>query len=327
VTAARRIAVTVDAAHEGARLDRFLATLPDVGTRSQAKQLVDAGRIAVDGDPRKAGFVVRAGMRVTVELPVADATTVAAEALPLVVLYEDAALLAIDKPAGMVVHPAPGTRSGTVVNALLHRLGALDGVGAAERPGIVHRLDKDTSGVLLIARTVAALEALARQFRARTVEKRYVALVHGTVRPDHGTVDRPIGRDPRDRKRMSVRAPRGRSAVTRFTVRERLPRATLLDVAPETGRTHQIRVHLASIGHPIVGDAVYGGRRRRADDEAGTALASCPRQALHAARLVVAHPLDGRRLVLEAPLPPDLAGVLNALRKTARTHANRAKLP
>jgi 23S rRNA pseudouridine1911/1915/1917 synthase len=236
-------------------------------------------------------------------------------------------LVAIDKPAGMVVHPAPGSRSGTVVNALLHRIGRLEGVGAAERPGIVHRLDKDTSGVLLVARTVGALEALARQFRARTVEKRYTALVHGSVRGERGTIDRPIGRDPRDRKRMSVRAQRGRTAVTRFTVRERLPGATLLEVAPETGRTHQIRVHLASIGHPIVGDAVYGGRRRRVVGEAGDVLAGCPRQALHAARLVVAHPLDGASLVLESPLPPDLRGVVDALRKTARTHTNRTKLP
>jgi 23S rRNA pseudouridine1911/1915/1917 synthase len=327
VSEARRIVVPIDAAHAGERLDRFVATLAGVGTRSQAKQFVAAGRVAVDGAPRKASFVLRAGMQVAVELPEVVHTAVVPEPLPLVVLHEDATLIAIDKPAGMVVHPAPGSRSGTVVNALLHRLGALDGVGAAERPGIVHRLDKDTSGVLLVARSVAALEALARQFRARTVEKRYVALVHGAVRGERGTVDRPIGRDPHDRKRMSVRARRGRTAVTRFTVRERLPGATLLDVAPETGRTHQIRVHLASIGHPIVGDAVYGGRRRRAAGEAGAILAGCPRQALHAARLVVAHPRDGARLVLESPLPPDLRGVVDALRKIARTHGKRMNLP
>ena len=327
MTAARRIVVTVEARHEGERLDRFVATLTDVGTRSQAKQLVDAGRVAVDGAPRKASFVLRAGMRVTAELPAAVETAVVPEALPLVVLYEDATLLAIDKPPGMVVHPAAGSRSGTVVNALLHRLGPLEGVGAVDRPGLVHRLDKDTSGVLLVARTIGALEALARQFRARTVEKRYTALVHGSVRGEHGAIDRPIGRDPHDRKRMSVRARRARAAVTRFTVRERLPGATLLDVAPETGRTHQIRVHLASIGHPIVGDSVYGGRRRRAAGEAGEVLAACPRQALHAARLVVTHPRDGRRVMLEAPLPADLRGVLDALRKVARTHGNRSKLP
>jgi 23S rRNA pseudouridine1911/1915/1917 synthase len=327
VSGARRIVVTVAARHAGERLDRFVATLEGIGTRSQAKHLVDAARVAVDGTPRKASFVLRAGMRVAVELPAVVETSVAAEALPLAVLYEDATLIAIDKPPGMVVHPAPGSRSGTVVNALLFRSSGLAGVGAAERPGIVHRLDKDTSGILLVARTVAALEALARQFRARTVEKRYVALVHGAVRSERGTIDRPIGRDPRDRKRMSVRASRGRTAVTRFTVRERLPGATLLDVAPETGRTHQIRVHLASVGHAIVGDAVYGGRRRRAGDEVAEILAACPRHALHAARLVVAHPLTGTPLVLESPLPADLRGVLDALRKTARTHTNRPNLP
>jgi 23S rRNA pseudouridine1911/1915/1917 synthase len=326
VSGDRRIVVTVGARHAGERLDRFVATLDGVGTRSQAKHLADASRVAVDGAVRKAGFVLRAGMEVAVDLPVAVETTVAAEALPLVVLHEDATLIAIDKPPGMVVHPAPGSRSGTVVNALLHRMGGLAGVGAAERPGIVHRLDKDTSGVLLVARTVAALESLARQFRGRTVEKRYVALVHGTVRSERGTIDRPIGRDPRDRKRMSVRGSRGRTAVTRFTVRERLPGATLLDVAPETGRTHQIRVHLASVGHPLVGDAVYGGRRRRAAGDVTEILGACPRHALHAARLVVAHPATGKPLVLEAPLPADLRGVLEALRKTARTHANRPNL-
>jgi 23S rRNA pseudouridine1911/1915/1917 synthase len=179
----------------------------------------------------------------------------------------------------------------------------------------------------LVARTAGALEAVARQFRARTVEKRYLALVHGAMRGERGAIDRPIGRDPRDRKRMSVQARGGRTAMTRFTVGERLPGATLLDVAPETGRTHQIRVHLASIGHPIVGDAVYGGRRRRAAGDAGDILAACPRQALHAARLVVAHPLDGSRVVLDSPLPPDLLGVVEALRKLARTHANRTNLP
>jgi 23S rRNA pseudouridine1911/1915/1917 synthase len=322
VSAGRRIVVRVDAGGAGARLDRFLATVSGLGTRSQVKHLVDAERVVVDGVARKAGFVVKAGMTVTVDVPAPVPLTVDAEALPLVVLYEDPVLLAIDKPAGMAVHPAPGTRRGTVVNALLHRLAGIAGVGAAERPGIVHRLDKDTSGVLLVARTTEALEALARQFRARTVEKRYVALVHGTVRGDRGVVERPVGRDPRDRKRMSVRSTRGRAAVTRYAVRERFPGATLLDVAPETGRTHQIRVHLASIGHPVVGDAVYGGRRRGTVRETSPILAACPRQALHARRLVVAHPTSGAPLTLESPLPTDLRTVVDGLRKVARTHKN-----
>ncbi len=318
----RTHAVPVTAAHEGERLDRVVATLAEVGTRSQAKQLVDAGHVRVDGVARKASFVVRAGMRIEVDVATAPSTGIVAEALPLRVLYEDAALLAIDKPPGMVVHPAPGARRGTVVNALLHRLGTLAGVGAAERPGIVHRLDKDTSGVLVIARTAAALEALARQFRSRTIHKRYVALVHGHVRAASGSIDRPIGRDPRDRKRMSVRAPRGRAAVTRYTVVERFPGATLLAVAPETGRTHQIRVHLAALGHPIVGDAVYGGRRRGTVRETADALAACPRQALHAQAITFAHPTTGAPVQLEAPLPADLSGVLDTLRKLARTLKN-----
>ncbi|HXJ35075.1 MAG TPA: RluA family pseudouridine synthase [Candidatus Eisenbacteria bacterium] len=318
----RTHAVHVTAAHEGERLDRVVATLAEVGTRSQAKQLVDGGHVRVDGVVRKASFVVRAGMRIEVDLNVAPPAGIEPEALPLRVLYEDAVLLAIDKPPGMVVHPAPGARRGTVVNALLHHLGALEGVGAAERPGIVHRLDKDTSGVLVVARTAAALEALARQFRARTIHKRYLALVHGHVRAASGTIDRPIGRDPRERKRMSVRAPRGRAAVTRYTVVERFPGATLLAVAPQTGRTHQIRVHLAALGHPIVGDAVYGGRRRGTARETADALAACPRQALHAQAITFVHPASGTEVHLEAPLPADLSGVLDTLRKLARTLKN-----
>ena len=327
MSAGRRVAVTVAAASAGERLDRFLATVGGLGTRSRVKQLIDAERARVDGVVRKASFALRPGMRVEVDLPAREPSTLVPEAVPLTVLHEDEALIAIDKPPGMATHPAPGSRRGTVVHALLHHLGTLAGVGPADRPGIVHRLDKDTSGVLLVAKTPAALEALARQFRARTIEKRYTALVHGSVRAARGTIDRPIGRDGRDRKRMSVRSARGRHAVTAWTVRERFPGATLLDVAPETGRTHQIRVHLASLGHPIVGDATYGGRRRAATAPAGVILAACPRQALHAARLAFVHPVTGAPMTIEAPLPGDLAEVVDALRKVARIHGNSPKLP
>jgi 23S rRNA pseudouridine1911/1915/1917 synthase len=319
-----RIVVTVARADDGARLDRWLAAVPGVGTRSQAKLLVDGGAVRIDGAARKASFPVRAGMQVAIDLPTTTSSAIEPEDLPLTILHEDTDLLAIDKPAGMVVHPAPGARRGTVVNAVLHRLGTLDGVGATERPGIVHRLDKDTSGVLLVARTVAALEHLARQFRARTIEKRYLALVHGSVRGDSGVVDAPVGRDPRERKRMSVRSRRRRAAVTRWTVRERFPGATLLLVAPETGRTHQIRVHLASVGHPIVADGLYGGRRPGAVASTASVLAGCPRQALHAARITFVHPTTGESMTLEAPLPPDLRAVVEGLRKVARSHGNRA---
>ena len=247
-------------------------------------------------------------------MPPPEPAGVAAEPLPLVVLYEDAHLLAIDKPPGMVVHPAPGARHGTVVNALLHRLGALDGVGDPERPGIVHRLDRDTSGVLLVARTPQALAGLARQFHDRTLSKRYVAVVHGVVRAPAGVIDQAIGRHPQERKRMSVRARRGRAAVTRYEVVERFRGATVLRLAPETGRTHQLRVHLASLGHPIVADRLYGGGRR-ASGATAAVLEACPRQALHAESIAFAHPVTGAPVVVRSPLPADLETLLGALRR------------
>jgi 23S rRNA pseudouridine1911/1915/1917 synthase len=302
------------------RLDRFLATLPALGTRSRAKALVDGGLVAIDGRPCKAAYVLRAGDEIAVTLPAPDAARVEAEALPLAILYQDAHLVAIDKPPGMVVHPAPGVRRGTVVNALLHHLGGLAGVGDPDRPGIVHRLDRDTSGVLLVARTPQALEGLARQFRNRTVSKRYLAVVHGVVRTSSGTIDQAIGRHPRHRKQMSVRTRRGRAAVTRFEVVERYPGCSLLRLAPETGRTHQLRVHLAALGHPIVGDRVYGGRRPRVarlPPGVVAALEGCPRQALHAESLAFAHPVSGDPMVVRASIPPDLARLLASLRQAA----------
>ena len=312
------IEVDVPAGAAGERLDRFLATVPGVGTRSQAKQLLDGGLVTVDGVVRKASHALVSGARVVVTPRPPVAVGVAAEPLPLVVLFEDAHLLAIDKPPGMVVHPAPGARSGTVVNAVLHRLGNLTGVGDPQRPGIVHRLDKDTSGVLLVARTAAALAALGRQFRDRTVQKTYVAVVQGRVGAARGTIDRPIGRHPRERKRMSVRTRGGRAALTTWEVVERFPAATVLALHPHTGRTHQLRVHLAALGHPIVGDRVYGGNRR---SRAGGPdfLAAFPRQALHAAEIRFAHPASGAPLVVAAPLPPDMTALAAALRAAAAT--------
>jgi 23S rRNA pseudouridine1911/1915/1917 synthase len=317
VARAERVVLVVPPASAGMRLDRLVATLPQVATRSRAKQLVDLGLVRVDGDVRKTAYQVRGGAEVVVEIPPPEPSSVEPEPLPLRVLYEDAHVLAIDKPAGLVVHPAPGARRGTLVNALVHRMGALAGVGDPERPGIVHRLDRDTSGVLLVARTPAALEGLARQFRARSIEKRYVAIVRGALRPPSGTVDRPIGRHPRERKRMSVRSRRGRAAVTRWTVLERLPGATLVQLRPETGRTHQLRVHLAALGHPILGDRVYGARRTARPGEP-----TCARQALHAAEIAFAHPASGERIVVRAPLPPDLETTLAALRQAAGSTAN-----
>jgi 23S rRNA pseudouridine1911/1915/1917 synthase len=310
-----RLELTAPAAAAGLRLDRFVAGAPGVGTRSQAKQLIDAGRVRVDGVRRKTAHLRRGGERVDVELPAPEPLAVEPEAIPLTVLYEDDDLLAIDKPPGMVVHPAPGARRGTLVHALAHRLGALPSAGAPERPGIVHRLDRDTSGVLLVARTYAALDTLARQFRERSVEKRYLAVVRGHLSGASGTIDRPIGRHRRERKRMSVRGVRSRPAVTRWTTLERLPGATVLRLAPETGRTHQLRVHLAAIGHPIVGDRVYGARRTaRGGGPPGFA-----RQALHAEEIGFTHPSSGARLTIRAPVPADMQQLIETLRQAGRT--------
>jgi 23S rRNA pseudouridine1911/1915/1917 synthase len=315
--AERVVVERVGAEVAGARLDRFVAELPAVATRSQAKRLIDAGRVRVDGVVRKSSFPLRAGTEVAVELFETPKTTITPEPLPLVVLYEDSDLLAVDKPPGLVVHPAPGWRSGTLVNALAHRLGTLADVGAPERPGIVHRLDRDTSGVILVAKTAAAHRHLARQFRDRHVDKRYLAVVRGVVSAASGVVDRPIGRHPHERKRMSVHSRRGRPAVTRWTVLERFHGATLLRVHPETGRTHQIRVHLAAIGHPVVGDPVYGVRRR--GGAAAGPLATFPRQALHAEEIRFRLPTGGTPIAIKSPLPPDLDQLVAALRQLPAT--------
>jgi 23S rRNA pseudouridine1911/1915/1917 synthase len=302
----------VDAARAGVRLDAFVAGGGLGLTRSQVRHLMDGGHVSVGGAARKPGYLVRAGERVRVEVPAPPPSTAAPEDLPLQVLYEDAVLIAINKAPGMVVHPAPGRWQGTLVNALLHRWGRLPG-GDETRPGIVHRLDRDTSGVMVIARTVAALEHLARQFHDRTVVKRYLAVVRGVIGREEFVIDAPVGRHPTERKKMSTRTRVGRPARTRVRVLERFAAASLVEAVPETGRTHQIRVHLAASGHPILGDAVYGnwgsGARRHT-----TAPAPAARQALHAAALTVTHPTSGERFTFNAPLWPDLAAVINALR-------------
>jgi 23S rRNA pseudouridine1911/1915/1917 synthase len=311
------LVVTVPADAAGERLDRFLATLAGIGTRARGRQLIDAGHVRVDGAARKPATELRAGMRVVVDLPPPTPSTLEAQDIPLRILYEDTDLLVIDKPAGMVVHPAPGARRDTVVNALLHRSRGIAGVGAAERPGIVHRLDRNTSGVLAVALTPAALEAVARQFRERSVRKEYVGIVHGAVRLARGRIELAVGRDPRERKRMSVSPRRGRGALTSYEVVERVAGASVLRLAPHTGRTHQLRVHMQALGHPLIGDRVYGGGRRAVRGcPAGAAVAieAFPRQALHAASLALAHPTTGAPLRFDAPLPDDMRALLAALR-------------
>jgi 23S rRNA pseudouridine1911/1915/1917 synthase len=290
----------------GERLDVALAEVSGV-SRSQLQRWIEAGLVAVDGRPARASHRLAIGERIVATPPEPLPPPLAPEAIPLHVLYEDAELVVIDKPAGLVVHPAPGHRSGTLVNALLHHCGGLASVGGVLRPGIVHRLDRGTSGVMVAARTDAAHRALAAQFHAHTIERVYRAVVRGVPAAAAGRVDRPIGRHPRDRKRMSVAARSGREARTAWRVEARFARSgcALLEVRPETGRTHQIRVHLASIGLPLVGDPVYGRARR-----AGPSL---ERPALHAAVLGLVHPTRGERRRFEAPLPPDLRELLAEL--------------
>jgi 23S rRNA pseudouridine1911/1915/1917 synthase len=296
----------------GERLDRYLADAVPGLSRSQAQRLIDEGHVRVEGRTAKANLPVKAGDVVHVTLPDPEPATAVAEDIPVPILYEDADLVVVNKPAGMVVHPAAGHSSGTLVNALLHHVDDLSGVGGELRPGIVHRLDKGTSGVMVVAKHDAAHEALAAQFHDRHVEKEYVALVWGVVQAGR-RIDLPIGRDPNDRQKMSARARRARSAVTRITKAEHLRGVTLCQVAIHTGRTHQIRVHLSAIGHPVVGDATYGGVKARVAQDLRPLL-RLDRPFLHAARLAFTHPTDGRAMSFEAPLPADLQGVLDELR-------------
>jgi 23S rRNA pseudouridine1911/1915/1917 synthase len=287
------------------RLDLALAAASG-RPRAQVRRWIDEGRVRMNAEPARASQRVRAGDVLEADPPEPVRCELAPEPIPLRVLHEDADLIVIDKPAGLVVHPAPGHPGGTLVNALLHHCGDLAGIGGVLRPGIVHRLDRDTSGALVAAKHDAAHRALSEQFRAHSVERVYRALVRGVPGADEGRVDRPIGRHPRDRKRMSVASARGREAATRWRVLERFPASgvTWLEVRPETGRTHQIRVHLAAAGLPLVGDPVYGRAER------GRVL---KRPALHAAVLGFVHPRSARTLRFEAPLPEDLASALRAL--------------
>lgn len=306
--------LTAGAQDAGLRLDAWISRLCPALSRTRIQHLIAAGHITPqaglpDGALRPAARV-RPGWCVEVVVPPPVAAQPAPEAIPLDVLHEDDDLIVIAKPAGLVVHPAAGHADGTLVNALLHHCDDLEGIGGELRPGIVHRLDKDTSGVLVAAKTQAALDALAAQFKAGVTRKTYLALVHGAPRPSAGQLRTQIGRSPRDRKRMAVLSRGGRLAVTHYETTAVLGACSLLTVRIETGRTHQIRVHLAHLGHPVVGDPLYG--RPRAD----RALAPLPvpaRQMLHAWRLEFEHPRDNRRLTFEAPLPPDFQALLDAL--------------
>jgi 23S rRNA pseudouridine1911/1915/1917 synthase len=306
--------LTVPPEHDGQRLDQVLATLVPQHSRSQLQRLIKDGRVAVNSQPQvRVSTPVQAGQTIDLDIPAAEPTRTPPQDLPLDIVYEDPDLLVINKEAGMVVHPAAGHGEGTLVNALLHHIQDLSGIGGELRPGIVHRLDRGTSGLMVVAKNNETHEELARQFHDREVDKEYVALIWGVLRAGHRIED-PIGRDPVHRKRMTTkRAVRARNAVTRITWAEHFPGVALVGVAIATGRTHQIRVHLSSIGHPIVGDALYGGMHRRVPPEL-RAVQKLDRPFLHAAKLAFTHPRDGRPLRFESPLPEDLARVIEQLR-------------
>ena len=311
--------VVVPAEAAGERLDRFLAARLSGTTRAALVRWIHDRRVWVDGKPApKPGLGLRAGMEIRVERPPAAPDRLEPQAMPLAVVHEDDAILVLDKPAGLTVHPGAGRRAGTLVNGLIARGMRLSSIGAPDRPGIVHRLDRGTSGLLVVAKTDEAHHALARAFAAREVRKRYVALVWGHPRPPSGSIEREIGRSRRDPTRMAVRATRGttRRALTSYRTIESLRGFALLDVLPATGRTHQIRVHLESIRHPIVGDDRYGGRAWRGVQHPLTrrALSSFDRLALHAAALELEHPVTRRMLRFSSPLPVELEQLLEALR-------------
>jgi 23S rRNA pseudouridine1911/1915/1917 synthase len=307
-----RLEFVVAAEQEGERLDRYLAGELPNRSRSQVQRLIEDGHVSLARvKTAKSNTALREGDAISVTLPAPEPSAMEAEDLPLPILYQDEDVVVVDKPAGMVVHPGAGHGSGTLVNALLHHVDDLSGIGGEERPGIVHRLDKGTSGVMIVAKHDQAHQELARQFHDREVEKEYVALVWGLVQ-QRKRIDLPIGRDRTNRQKMSAKARRARNAVTRVTWARHLPGVSLLRVAIATGRTHQIRVHLSAIGHPIVGDALYGGVHKRVPHDI-RGVQRLDRPFLHAERLAFTHPRTGERMVFSAPLPADLLSVLEAI--------------
>ena len=306
-TVAPLLTVDVDAA--GQRLDRWLAVrVPDV-SRSRLQELIEAGHVRVDGATRRPAHRLRGGEMVDLEIPPPPAEELIPEPIPLTIVHEDADVLVVDKPAGMVVHPGAGHARGTLAAALLSHAPQIAGVGGPRRPGVVHRLDKETSGLLVVAKTQAAYDSLTAQLAARTVSRRYLVVAHGRVLQAQGVVDAPIGRHPHDRVRMAIRpAGRGKRAVTHYRVLERFRDFTCLEARLETGRTHQIRVHFSSLGHPIYGDEVYRLR--------STTRLSIPFTGigLHASALAFVHPMTGSRMEFSSPLPPRIERLLGYLR-------------
>ena len=304
----RRLEFLVDSNHQTIRLDVFLSENQTEFSRSHLKRLIELGHASVNGSQAQAKYRIKTGDRIVLIIYPPSKSGIDAESIPLKIIYEDEAMLVVDKPAGMVVHPAPGHAKGTLVNALLNHCSDLSGIGGVERPGIVHRLDKDTSGIVLIAKNEIAHRSLASQFKNRKVKKTYLALVRGVVKSASGIIETSIGRHKTNRKKMTATINQGRQAETRYKVLETLGHFSYLQLFPKTGRTHQIRVHLASIHHPVLGDKLYGGIIT------GSYL-KMSRQALHAHRIEINHPVSEQPLVFEAPIPPDINNYLAEYRQ------------
>jgi len=317
----RSFSLRVTAKDQGKRLDQFLSQTDLALSRSQAKNLIEEKLILLNQNPAKPSVHLKQGDFISGSLPKPKPLSLKPEPTALNILYEDPFIIVLDKPAGMVVHPAAGNPSGTLVNALLSHCQDLSGINGVLRPGIVHRLDKDTSGVIVVAKNDEAYHHLIKQFKDRTVEKVYLAIAYGKFNQAEGLIDAAIGRHPKERKRMSTRTKKGRTAITRWKRVESLDRFSLLKIYPQTGRTHQIRVHLSSMGHPLLGDPLYG-RKGRPGSIQDPVLKECVRRmsrhALHAYQLAFDHPQTGKRVQFEAPLPQDMQEALEWLRSQVK---------
>ncbi len=321
----RELTVTVPSDMQGERLDKFLGGHPDLElSRTRAQKLIAGGQVLVEGQAVVGKYKLTGGEVITLSIPPQPRSDLVGENIPLDVLYEDEHLAVVNKPAGMVTHPGVGNTHGTLVNALVYHFGQLSTEGGADRPGIVHRLDKDTSGLLVVARTDTTYAALQKAIQTREVKRSYTALVWGHVKDESGKIDLPIGRSIRDRTRMAVTHTASREAVTLYRLSRRYPVVDYLELSLETGRTHQIRVHLSHLGHPVLGDPDYGGRNVRLKSVFGPErplarqlLAMIERQALHARCLEFDHPGTGQRLKFEAPLPEDFSALIDVLEEAA----------